>query len=467
MDRAARRSRRLRGARITILLACSLVATCSEGPLDPSAPAPRPHDARQFVVPAGQPDFTALPGATAYFGTHDGIQGEAGYRVEVPDAWNGVLVMFAHGYRGHVSELTVFSPGPPGFRSHLIASGYAWAASSYSANYYDVRAGVEDTNDLALRFDEITGRGEPSKRYIVGQSMGGHITGAAVETETLATAMHRVEYAGALAMCGVMADIDLYDYFLGYNVAAYELAGMPLSSFPVPDHAGSLSAIEDALWIDYGGDRGAMTAQGEKLKDALMHLSGGPRPVFDLAFPSYQDLLLGYGAQTGDFGGILAGLVVNTSDIVYQLDEDPALSVEEVDFNDRVFRIRGDFLAHNPLRPDGVRAMPILWGRFDVPVVTLHGLGDLWVPFAMQQEYARRAATNGSGHLLVQRAIRTPLHCGFTDEESTAAFDALVEWETTGVVPAGDDILDPAAVAEPTYGCAFTTHTRSGVAACP
>jgi len=447
------------------VLALALLASCSEGPLDPLTPAPRPHDAREFFVPAGQPEFTALPGATAYYGIHEGIQGEAAYRIEVPDAWNGALVMFAHGYRGTGAALSVSSPSP-GLRAHWVESGFAWAASSYSANYYDVRAGVEDTNDLALRFAELTGLA-PSKRYIVGQSMGGHVAGAAVEAETLATASHRVEYAGAIAMCGVMGDVELYDYFVAYNVAAYGIAGMPLSSFPIPDHAEALPAIKQALWIDYATARGAMTPQGEKLKHALRHLSGGPRPVFDFGFPGFQDLLLGYGELMGDGNGIFAGQVVDTRAIEYQLDEDPALSAEEIDFNASVFRVDGDFLAHNPLRPDGVRAMPILWGRFEVPVVTLHGLGDLWVPFAMQQAYARRAAANGSGHRLVQRAIRAPGHCGFTVEETTAAFDALVDWETNGVTPAGDDVLDPQAVAEPSYGCAFTTATRAGLPACP
>jgi hypothetical protein len=36
-----------------------------------------------------------------------------------------------------------------------------------------------------------------------------------------------------------------------------------------------------------------------------------------------------------------------------------------------------------------------------------------------------------------------------------------------GVVPAGDDVLDPTAVADPDYGCAFTTETRPNIPACP
>ena len=80
--------------------------------------------------------------------------------------------------------------------------------------------------------------------------------------------------------------------------------------------------------------------------------------------------------------------------------------------------------------------------------------------------YAERAAANGSDSWLVQRVIRSTGHCDITPEERISAFDALVNWEENGVVPAGDDVLDPQVVADPTYGCAFTLVTRSGIPAC-
>ncbi len=68
--------------------------------------------------------FAPLPGADAYWGVHKG----AGYRIEVPAGWNGDLVMWAHGFRESGSlELTVDNHP---LREFLIASGYAWAASS-------------------------------------------------------------------------------------------------------------------------------------------------------------------------------------------------------------------------------------------------------------------------------------------------------------------------------------------------
>jgi hypothetical protein len=109
--------------------------------------------------------------------------------------------------------------------------------------------------------------------------------------------------------------------------------------------------------------------------------------------------------------------------------------------------------------------MPIIEGRFNVPVLTMHTLENR-VPFWMQQLYVERAAANGNSTRLVQRVIRSPFHCDFTPEERISAFDALVNWEENGVVPEGDDVLDPQVVADPNYGCEFTLETRSGIPAC-
>jgi hypothetical protein len=463
------RSHLIRAAELACLapIALGFLIGCAD-PMatnDEGANPTRPHDSRSFYVPAGQSTFTAMAGATAFYGTYDGLQGEASYQIEVPDTWNGVLVMYAHGYRGEVDYLTV-QPPPAGLRAHLIDQGYAWAASSYSANYYDVRAGVEDTNVLALAFAGITGRSAPVKHYITGVSMGGHVTAAAVEQETLEQAASLISYAAAMPMCGVVADNELSNYFHAFEMAAHELAGITVTSFPVPDYDSNLVLIKQALWTDYAADRYGLTAQGEKFKNAFMWLSGGPRPTFEEDFPRYLDLLFYRAGSDGTWTGVLDGVSTNTTDVVYQLDANPAQSTEEVAFNAAVYRVEGNLEAHNPLRTDGVRALPIVEGRFSVPVLSVHTL-EARVPFIHEQIYAQRAAAHGNASRLVQRAIRSSGHCDFTSEEWTAAFDALVDWEVDGIVPAGDDVLDPAVVAEPDFGCQFTAATRPGIPACP
>jgi hypothetical protein len=58
--------------------------------------------------------------------------------------------------------------------------------------------------------------------------------------------------------------------------------------------------------------------------------------------------------------------------------------------------------------------------------------------------------------MLVQRATRDFGHCAFTGTELVQTFTSLVRWVQTGARPAGDDVLDPAIVASPNYGCTYT-----------
>ena len=95
--------------------------------------------------------FTALPGARTYTGIRDG----AAYRIEVPQNWNGRLALYAHGYRGTGTTVYV---GSPELRAHWIAKGFAWAASSYATNGYDVGQGVRDSYALIGLVKEVTGR---------------------------------------------------------------------------------------------------------------------------------------------------------------------------------------------------------------------------------------------------------------------------------------------------------------------
>jgi hypothetical protein len=92
-------------------------------------------------------------------------------------------------------------------------------------------------------------------------------------------------------------------------------------------------------------------------------------------------------------------------------------------------------------------------------MLTLHTLGDLFVPFSMEQEYARRVARKFASDLLVQRATRDFGHCTFAPSEFVNGFADLVRWVEAGVKPAGDNVLDPDVVAQPDYGCTFTDKT--------
>lgn len=423
----------------------------------------RAQDSRSFTVDEAALPFDALAGSTVeadrWWGVLDSGEGRAGYRIEVPKNWNGILVMYAHGYAGTGPMLTVSNPS---IRRHLLEQGYAWAASSYSANYYDVRAGVEDTNALALAFNRIAkanGRPlpKPRKVYITGHSMGGHVTGAAIELETLLTARNKVRYDGAVPMCGVMGGSQLFNYFSAYQIAAQEFAGFPAQSYPMETWSSFAPQVRAALFTTFSS---VPTAAGLQLREVVKQLTGGERPLFaqGFALTPLQEVVWGVFGSDGTVTGILNKDLPDTRRITYQLDNDPALSAEEQALNDRIYQRAGERGA-NRLRRDGLRWIPEIAGQFYVPVVSLHTLGDMYVPFSMEQIYRRNAIKHGSDRRLVQRAVRAPSHCDFTRAEEVAAFDAMVQWEQRGIKPAGDEVLDRATVADPAYGCRFTDNT--------
>lgn len=437
----------------------------------PPGPAPeetRLQDGRNSFAPANPTATTfdamaAAGGGDAfdYAGTSRwaGMLGGAQYNVEVPKNWNGKLVLYAHGYAGEGNLLTVDAPP---IRRHLLQQGYAWAASSYSKNFYDVRAGVEDTNALALQFNAIAkaaGRdlAAPDRVYITGHSMGGHITAAAIEDETYATANHKMKYNGAVPMCGVVGDTELFDYFAGAQVAAQALAGQ--ASYPTPKWADIAAQVGGMLFTDFTTSPVPnidTTATGAKYASVIKNLTGGDRPMFALGLKAGGSFAAVWGVfgSDGTVNGILNKSTLDTNRFTYKIDGDTAGS----DTLNAAAQKLTAVADANRLRTDGLRWIPKVNGEFKIPVVTLHTLGDLYVPFSMEQIYNKHVAAKGNSQWLVQRAIRGITHCDFTIKEQEEAFDAMVAWEQGGPVPAGDDVVTPATVASPLYGCTFTRN---------
>ena len=470
--------------RLAVLAGTAWLAACGGGGgggSEPAPPAPvvpeetRAQDSKVYTpaVP-GATTFAVMAGVVVGTDRWAGVLNGASYQIEVPVAWNGKLVMYAHGYAGEGASLNV---GAPSIRRYLIENGYAWAASSYSKNSYDVRAGVEDTNALALAFNQIAAaRGRPlpapTKLYITGHSMGGHITGAAIEDETYATAKNKVRYHGAVPMCGVMGDVQLFNRFAGMQVTAQALAGVP--SYPTNKWSEIQALVTNTLFTTFPS---APTAQGVKYLSVVKNLTGGERPMFNegIAFGGSFPSAYGTFGSDGTVNGILNRNVLDTNAFTYVIDGDVPGSTA---LNASAQKLTAAPDANRPRR-DGLRWIPVINGEFKIPVVSLHTLGDLFVPFSMQQIYQQRATAKGNGNWLVQRAIRGASHCDFTVIEQVQAFADMVAWAEGGVKPAGDDVTTPATVAATTYGCAFTNDTlgaddggtvtalRAGIAANP
>jgi hypothetical protein len=438
-------------------VALALIVMCLLSPAGRVAVAQAPEPEPDWFVDETKLPFDPLPGfedAARSWGVHKG----AGFRIEVPADWNGSLVMWAHGFRGEGLELTVDNHP---LRAFLIANGYAWAASSYSSNSYNAGDGVADTYRLTRLFARTVAR--PDTTYITGASMGGHITARSIEQYPQA-------YDGALPICGVVGDYELFDFFLDYNLAAQQL-GLGTSRFPNPDgetYIGSdVPAIKANLEAVPGGWPVALNPDGAAFKQLVELRSGGDRPNFDEAWVFWNTIpsaagpgnfLFNLGVSDGTVAGH-PGIVPDNQDVTYQLDLDPAISDQEATFNRDITRVEGDQRLRRSL---ALHPIPVVTGQIGVPVLSLHNLGDLFVPFHNEIEYARDVAQSGDSDLLVQRAIRGVGHCEFTAGELVTAFDDLVEWVEEGARPEGDVVLDPEVVAAADYGCRFTDFDTPG-----
>ncbi|MDN3920174.1 prolyl oligopeptidase family serine peptidase [Roseateles violae] len=419
-----------------LLLALVALGFCAHAALAATPPA-------YFVDEAKLPfnELANLPSQREW-GVHNG----AGYRIEVPQQWNGKLVIWAHGYRGTGLELTVDNHP---LRAFLLANGYAWAASSYSRNAYDPAQGAKDSHALTQLFNGRFGR--PSRVYITGASMGGHVTGIVAE-------QWPQSYDGAMPICGVLGDYELFDYFLDHNVAAQTLSGQN-KRYPYGDDYLSVTvpATKAALGPAFPF---ALNAAGQNFKALMQQRSGGVRPLFEQGWLYWNglvpgDFLFGLGVGNGTLPR-QPGVAVQNVDVVYQFDANPALTAAEDAFNVNVQRVTADPQAR---RRNGLANVTPTTGDLRIPMLSLHTLGDLFVPFHMEQVYARRVAEKGNSARLVQRATRDVGHCSFAPAELVTTFVDLVKWVEAGVKPAGDAVLDPQAVADPAFGCKFTDKT--------
>jgi len=461
------------------LLTVSLVD--AGGPAFAAAPActaPVPSSTQpgyQVADPGCDVDGTPFVASTDSTGAilsrvYTGIQGGAAYRVEVPLRWNGGLVVYAHGYRGTGTTVYVDNPA---LRAYYIAHGFAWAASSYATNGYDVGQGVRDSYSLIDVFRRITG--SPAHAvYMSGASMGGQVTAVMIEK-------HPSDFVGAMPYCGVLGDTRLFDYYLDANVTAAALAGVdidfPLT--PAADYQDQWRTQVHRILPALGVTAGALpnlTAAGRTWSAVVERRTGGVRPGFDGSFAYWNaarslaplnDLPFLFGLYPGLTGGtvnIAAGNVTDNRFTVYRSTDRFWPTAAEWRLNADVLRVKRTAAAD-----PGLSGIPRVDGRPPVPVLSLHDIGDLFVPFSMEQIYARRAAAHGRSRLFVSRAVRGVGHCDFTQPELQMGFDDLVNWVRTGRRPGGDAILDRRAVADPAFGCRYTVGVRAAFVApaCP
>ncbi|HKF67180.1 MAG TPA: hypothetical protein VKB36_11635, partial [Vicinamibacterales bacterium] len=394
----------------------SALATAAVGTVALSFSAARPYAlGRPGITPLPcanqtwepiEPKFDALPGARAFFGSYEGGL----YRIEIPEHWNGELALYAHGYvpstgaRG--SELRV---GNSPIRDHLIKEGVAWAASSYRCNGYVPGQGLVDTMALTDLFTKLNQGRKPQRVYLTGTSMGGHVT---------VLGMHEFpkDFAGGLAMCA--AGPELFDFFAAVGAAAEVVTGRTFTLDTMQD---DLAKMSDML-----GKPPDYTERGRQLASVEIQISGGPRPF---AAEGLVSRFFGNISGAAIAGGTTpANRAVMTTHIKYAIDDELGLTADAI--NARVRRKPLDAAFRSANGP--YEELVPFDGKLERPLLTMHGTGDLFVPIFLEQALKRAVVASGRQKLLAQRVYRIPGHCGFSQQEMSAAFDDVVKWVHEG-----------------------------------
>ena len=383
-------------------------------------------DERPRYYTVADPAFSPLPGSRALYGTYSG----GAYQIEVPDAWNGDLILWAHGFAGSGG---VLSAGPPLQRNDIIARGYAWAASSYRENGYVPGYGARDTLALKDLFARLVG--PPDRTYLVGASMGGHVATGSLEQAP-------GEYDGALAACGVVSGVEILDYLVAsWGPVASYVTGVTMPDLQTADPLALMAALLEIMPLL--GEPGAYTPTGEQFKSIMTHYTGGPRSLasegFDMQFlPNFFVLLDGLNALNKRYPTSRQDAlrhVATNEGASYHID--PGLGLTDEEINAGVARLEAD---GERQANSEFREFAPMTGQLSAPLMTIHGTGDLFVPISLEVSYLQKVQAAGKEDLLVQRAFQSAGHCNFQPEDVIEAFDDLVSWVETGVKPWGDDL---------------------------
>ncbi|MCJ0762603.1 hypothetical protein MMF98_05195 [Variovorax sp. CYS-02] len=395
-----------------------------------------------------------LPAATACYTGQDG-EG-AFYWIAVPQAWNQVLVMHAHGGPELGAPTLARSEEDLKRWAVTVKAGYAWAGSTYRRGGYGVTMAAEDTERLRRIF--VQRFGTPRRTLLHGQSYGGGVASKAAELYATVDG-RRGPYDGVLLTSGVLGGgTRAYDFRLDLRVVyqyvcknhpkpdepAYPLwMGLPQDS---PLTRAELAARVDACT----GLRHPAAQRSEQQKANLATLLNVVKiPERSLMghlnwatwlFQDLTQLRLGGRNPFGNVGAVYQG------------------SADDAALNAGVLRYAADPVAVADLARDSNPE-----GRVNVPVLTLHAIHDPTAFVELETAYRETLERAGTAPLLVQTFSDESEHSYLNDPEYPALLSALMDWIDKGDKPTPQQVAQRCAGFVAGYGgaCRFQPDYRS------
>ena len=316
----------------------------------------------------------------------------AKYHIEIPEKWNGGLVMFCHGYApkastvGHSKQIEPF-----------LEQGYAVAQSGYSGGGWAVEEAIRDTEALRLYF--IEQHGEPKQTFISGMSMGGHLALAFIEKQPDV-------YSGALPLCGEVAPAytflkqHVFDLLIQFN---YYYPGVVPSPGKLPkSYQRSKTRTEEIAKV--------LSLNSEAAKLLQQHAGVADNATLAAVVEFFMEILTELKVRSG-------GNAFDNRNTVY--------GNGDAKLNAGVERLEAV-----PNAAGYVRLHSNLSGRITKPVVAIQTTFDQLIPPWVTNYYSNLVEQNGATHLFVQKLIEGNGHYNISPSEIGKGFKELREFKT-------------------------------------
>lgn len=352
----------------------------------------------------------------------DVVDGSTGpgsvYRLVRPSDWNGILLLYAHGYVSKDAPVGI-TPDDELVISLLATEGFAVAVSSFSDNGWVLKDGTQRTHQLLGLFTSKFGK--PARVYAAGASMGGLIAIRLIETWP-------DEYAGVLPACAVAGGLARQVDFMANVRVLFDLfypGVLPGTAVDVPP---GIDVVQDIV----NPAVGAMTADPA---GAFAIASIAQTPV---DFANVSELFQSIATALGGAAGYpqILGLTHGRAYFDNSATEytGALLPATLLFINENVQRFTGTPAGQNSIENNYTPT-----GDLQIPALTLSTFRDPVIPSFHRVIYGQVVAANGGADWLVQRSVPGTGggygHCTFTPQELTQAFSDLVLWGEFGVKP--------------------------------
>jgi pimeloyl-ACP methyl ester carboxylesterase len=367
------------------------------------------------------------------------------YKIDVPDPWNGTLVLYSHGYTFGPSNPAA-DVGDAATGSWLLSHGYALAGSSYSTTGWALQQAFVDQIQVLDIFDKSIGT--PKRTVAWGHSLGGMITAGLVQ-------LFPDRFTAALPMCGVVAGgpgvwnqgLDS-EFALAVLQAPFKLVNFTGFADANANFGAASAALTAAQKTPEGRARIALSA-------ALADVPGwfdpaSPEPAANdyaaqeanqLKWDNSPDFLFAFFGRL-ELEARAGGNYSWNTGVDYRVQLSHSIDRAEVkalyaaaglDLNKDLDKLNdAPRIAAKESAVEYVSKYITYNGELNIPVLTMHTTGDGLVEVTDENAYASVVRSAGDNSMLRQVYVHRAGHCTFTPAETISAFQTLIHRVDTG-----------------------------------